>query len=120
MAHSVSRNGFPVIFFPLAREVFWVLHSYFPSIFSSCERGFFGFYFLFFEILLYIFPVLPLRGSGFLKELDHVKLRSIRGRISPEGGQVLHLAGLTTRIGGRLRSNHCNILYIAVIALSLC
>ena len=36
------------------------------------------------------------------------------------GGQVLHLAGLTSHIGGRVRSNHCNILYIAVIALSLC
>ena len=80
----------------------------------------FIFYVLTLEILLYIFPVLPLRGLGFLKELDYIQLRSIRGRISPEGGQVLHLAGLTTRIGGRLRSNHCHILYIAVIAFSLC
>ena len=69
MAHSVSRNGFLVIF-------------------SSCERRFLGFYiyvflylfllrdrvfwvlFLCLEILLYVFPVLPLRGLGFLKESD--------------------------------------------------
>ena len=60
----------------------------FPLIFSSYKRGFLGFYihvfpifssfkerffeglFLCFEILLYIFPDLPLRGLGFLKESD--------------------------------------------------
>ena len=120
MAHSLLRNGFPIIFFTLAREVFWLLKFIFSCIFSSGKRGFFGFYFLCFEILLYIFPVLPLQGLGFLKEFIYIELRSIQGRISPEGGQVLYLAVLTTRIGGRLRSTHCNILYIAVIELSLC
>ena len=61
----------------------------FPVNFSSCERGFLGFYIhvfsyifplirerffevldLCFEILLYIFPDVPLRGLGFLKESD--------------------------------------------------
>ena len=84
------------------------------------REGFLGLFFYLLKILLYIFPVLPLRSSGFLEEFDYVELRSIWGRISPEGGQVLYLAGLTTCIGGRLRSNNCNIFYIAVIALSLC
>ena len=106
---------FPLIF-PRATEVFWVFTFIFWCIFSSCKRGFFGFYFLCFEILLYIYPVWPLRGLGFLKELDYVEHRWIRARISPVGGQVLYLTGLTTHVGGRLRSNHCNILYIVVIA----
>ena len=88
------------LFFPLAREVFWVFTFLFSYIFSTYERGFFGFYFLCFVILLYVFPTLTLRGLGVLKVLDYVELRRIRGRISPEGGQVLHLAGLTTLIGG--------------------
>ena len=119
MSHSVSRNGFPGIFSDCKR-VFWVLTFIFSCIFSSYATGFFGFYFICFEILLYIFSALPLRGLGFLKELDYVEVRNIRGGISPEEGQVSHIAGLTTCIGGRLRSNNCNIFYIAVIALSLC
>ena len=50
------------------------------------------------------------------------KLRKDLAKL-PEGEprwDVLHLAGLITHIGSILRSNHCNILYIAVIALSLC
>ena len=111
---------FPLLF-PLEREVFGVFTFILSYIFSSYERGFFGFYFFwvlrFFRIffLLYLIEV-----RVFLKELDYVELRSIQGRISPVEGQVLHLAGLSTRIGGKLRSNHCNILYIAIIALSLC
>ena len=110
----------------------------FPVYFSSCERGFLGFTFIFFLYFLlnrevfwgFIFYVLRFFCIFFLfylyevwvfwKSWIYVELMSIRRRISPEGKQVLHLSGLITRIGGWRRSNHCNILYIAFIALSLC
>ena len=65
--------------FPLVIEVFGVFTFIFSCIFSSHERGFFGLYFLCFEIDLYISPVLPLQGTGFLKESDYVELRCIQG-----------------------------------------
>ena len=111
----------------------------FPLIFSSCERGFLGFYIQIFPIFssfrerfleVFIFYVLRFFCILFLlylcevwvfwKSRIYVELMCIRGWTSPEGGQVLHLAGLITHIGGWRRSNRCNILYIAIIALSLC
>ena len=69
MVHSVLKElVFPFIF-PHAREVFWVLHSCF-FLYFPLNREVFEVLFLCFEILLYIFPVLPLRGLGFLKESD--------------------------------------------------
>ena len=119
LAHSVSRNGLPDIFSSYERGFLGYYINIFLYFFLLRERVF-GFYCFMFEILLNIFPVLPLRSLCFLKEWDYVEHRSIQGQISLEGGQVLYLAGLITRIGARLRSKHCNILYIAVIALSLC
>ena len=68
-SQCVKELVFPLIF-PLAREVFWVFTFMFFLYFPLSKRGFLRFYFLCFEILLYIFPDLPLRGLGFLKESD--------------------------------------------------
>ena len=57
---------FPSLF-PLASQVLGFLHLYFPVFFPIVREGFFGFNFLCFEILLYIFPVLPLSGLGFME-----------------------------------------------------
>ena len=54
------EEWFSCYFFLLRERVFWVV-------------------FLCFEILQYIFPVLPLRVPGFSKELDYVEHRSIQG-----------------------------------------
>ena len=64
------EEWFSRYFFPLRERVFWVFTFILSCIISSCVRGFVGFYFLCFEILLYIFSVLPLRGLGFLKESE--------------------------------------------------
>ena len=59
-SQCVKGIGFPVYFFLLRERFFGFLHScFFSYIFLLIER-FLRFYFLCFEILLYIFPVLPL------------------------------------------------------------
>ena len=120
-SQCVKEFVIPLIF-PLAREVFfWGFYIHVFPIFSSSKERFFEvlffyvlrFFFIFF--LFYLYEVWV-----FWKSRIYVELMSIGGRISPAGGQVLHLAGLNTRIGGWRRSNHCNILYIPIMALSLC
>ena len=58
-SQCVKELVFPLIF-PLAREIFWVFRFMFFLYFPLSERSFLRFYFLCFEILLNIFPVLPL------------------------------------------------------------
>ena len=70
-SQCIKELVFPSIFSSCERGFFFgFLHSCFSYIFLFQKRGFLRFYFLFFEILLYIFPDLPLRGRGFLKESD--------------------------------------------------
>ena len=64
------EEWFSRYFFLLRERFFGFLHLYFPVFFPLAREGFLGFIFLCLEILLYIFPVLPLRGLGFLKESD--------------------------------------------------
>ena len=61
------EEWFSRYFFPYAREVFLGFYIYvFLYFFLLRERVFLGFiFYICLEILLYIFPVLPLRGLGF-------------------------------------------------------
>ena len=73
MAHRVSRNSFPVIFSSYERG-YLGFYSYIFLYFFLLQERVFGVLFLCFEILLYISPALPLRGLGFLKDLDYTEL----------------------------------------------
>ena len=68
-SQCVKGIGCPVYFFLLIERFLGFDIHVFP-IFSSYTREVFEVLFLCFEILLYIFPALPLRGQGFLKESD--------------------------------------------------
>ena len=69
-SQCVKGNGFPVNFSSCVRGFFGFLHSCFSYIFPLIRERFLRFYFLCFEIRLYIFPALTLRGLGFLKDSD--------------------------------------------------
>ena len=109
------EEWFSHYFFLLQERFFGFLPLYFPVFFPLVREGFLGFNFFYVLRFFCIFFLFYLGEVGvFWNSLISVEFRSISGQISPQGGQVLHLAGLTTRIGGWLMSNHSNILYIAV------
>ena len=119
-SQCVKGIGFPVYFFLLRERFFGFLHSCFFLYFPLNGEVFWGFIFYVLRFFCIFFLFYLCEVWVFWRSQIYIELRSIRGRIYPVGGQVLHLAGLITRIGGSQRSNHCNILYIAIIALSLC
>ena len=118
-SQCVKELVFPLIFL-LWERFFGFLHSCFSYIFLLQREVFWAliFYVLRFFCICYVLYLCEV--WVFWKSRIYVELMSIQERLSPNAGQVLHLAGIITHISGWRRPNRCNILYIAIIALSLC